>query len=339
MSTGTTTGQTPSFALAAPLDWFQLRALLWEGIESTTEWREMPAFLVDRCPHSAAVDAATCRDAYERVALAFARPDSARPSGPGLWTQLLYSSIHHLFPRTPVFMNLGFLGEVPGLSLEPHDQALYPFVALYRAALEGVAVRGRDVIDIGCGTGGGCSHLRRYLKPRSVIGVDFVDDNITAAQRLFGEEGLHFIAADAERVPLSDESADVVVSVESSHCYRSCPAFLAEVRRLLRSGGTFVLADHRPLGPEWGDGRTFDDLVRDLSASALELVKQRDITREVAASCEMLAEFKEQMLHDAPLSEPDRAHLREILHCRGSHNYDCLASGRWRYSTFVLRKP
>jgi len=338
MQTVSSPTQGPSFRLAEPLDWFQLRALLWEGVDGRLDWSEVPAFLAERCPRSSPVDAATCRRVYEQIVDALPVSDSVPRSGPALWTELLYSSVHGLFPMTPVFMNLGYLGEVEGLSLEPEDQPLYPFAALYRCALEGIELAGRDVVDVGAGAGGGCWHMLRYLAPRSVTGVDLVEANVAAATRAFRDDRLCFVRGDAERLPLPPARADVVVSIESSHCYRSFPAFLAEVRRVLRPGGMFALADHRPSTSEWGEGRSFEDLLRDLDGSSLTLLRQRQITPQVVASCELLADFKEQMLRDAPLSDADRSHLREILHCRDSDNHRKLRDGHWSYGCFTLLK-
>ena len=181
--------------------------------------------------------------------------------------------------------------------------------------------------------------MLRYLEPRSVTGVDLVEANIAAAQRVFKDSRLRFVHANAEKLPLVDDSADVVLSVESSHCYRSFAAFLSEVRRVLRPGGFFALADHRPLKPEWGEHRTVASLISDVHSSSLLLLDQRDITSGVVASCEMLAGFKEQMLLDTPLSEVDRRHLREILHCRASDNHRKLCEGQWSYRCYTIQKP
>ena len=50
-------------------------------------------------------------------------------------------------------------------------------------------------------------------------------------------------SGDAESLPFGDEMFDAVVNVESSHCYGSTPAFLAQVKRVLRCGGHFLFAD------------------------------------------------------------------------------------------------
>ncbi len=56
---------------------------------------------------------------------------------------------------------------------------------------------------------------------------------------------LTFRVGDAQATGLPDACVDVVVNVESSHCYGSMDAFIAEVHRVLRPGGHFVWADLR----------------------------------------------------------------------------------------------
>merc|ERR1719335_1617700 len=46
-------------------------------------------------------------------------------------------------------------------------------------------------------------------------------------------------------LPFADGSMDVVLCIESSHCFADFERFLAEVRRVLRPGGRFSLADLR----------------------------------------------------------------------------------------------
>ena len=49
----------------------------------------------------------------------------------------------------------------------------------------------------------------------------------------------------AESLPLGDASVDVLVNVESSHCYGNFQKFIAEVHRVLKVGGVFLFADFR----------------------------------------------------------------------------------------------
>ncbi|QDU31359.1 Phthiotriol/phenolphthiotriol dimycocerosates methyltransferase [Anatilimnocola aggregata] len=68
-------------------------------------------------------------------------------------------------------------------------------------------------------------------------------------------EGLSFVVGDAENLPFEDDTFDAVVNVESSHCYRSDPAFLAQVRRVLRTGGHVLFADLIGIWISWVRGQ------------------------------------------------------------------------------------
>ena len=56
---------------------------------------------------------------------------------------------------------------------------------------------------------------------------------------------LSFCVGDSEKIPFKDESFDILLNVESSHCYGNIPLFLAEVKRVLKPGGFFLWADFR----------------------------------------------------------------------------------------------
>jgi len=64
---------------------------------------------------------------------------------------------------------------------------------------------------------------------------------------------LELVETDANAVPLPDGAADRVVMVDVLHHLYDQPGALAEVSRLLRPGGLFVVADwgdvERPVGP------------------------------------------------------------------------------------------
>ena len=55
------------------------------------------------------------------------------------------------------------------------------------------------------------------------------------------------MVASLKSMPFPVSSFDAVVNIESSHCYESMDAFLAEVCRVLRPGGRFFFADLRTM--------------------------------------------------------------------------------------------
>ena len=194
-----------------------------------------------------------------------------------LWIQL-YELIARLYRnRHWTFMNYGYAPVGAGDSapqLHPADESERSCIQLYHHLVERESLKGKDVIEIGCGRGGGCSYIRRYLSPRSVCGVDLSRNVVRYCRERHRLPSLRFEVGDSENLPFSDESCDVVVNVESSHCYPSMERFLAEVRRVLRPGGTFHIADLR-------DSDQVAAFHRALEGSGLRIQRRIDITRNV----------------------------------------------------------
>jgi SAM-dependent methyltransferase len=174
------------------------------------------------------------------------------------------------------FMNYRYVDENPGArpELAPEDQEeRYPIYLYHRVAAR-VDLRGRDVLEVGSGRGGGASYVTRYLKPRRMVGVDISGRAVAFSNKQHALANLHFQQGDAERLPFTDHSFDAVINVESSFCYPSIDRFFDEVRRVLRPGGYLHYTDLR-LSYEVADWKEA------IERSGLELVVVRDITANV----------------------------------------------------------
>jgi ubiquinone/menaquinone biosynthesis C-methylase UbiE len=175
--------------------------------------------------------------------------------------KLIYEFLGRRYARTDHwrFMNYGyaFAEESDSLVLDAADHAERYNAQLYHVVASQVPVAGRDVLDVGSGRGGGASYIQRYLKPSSTTGMDLADSAVQFCQRAYHVvSGLSFVQGDAMRMPFEDESFDVVINVESAHCYPDKAAFLTEVARVLRPGGVFLFTDFtvpgKPSGLDWG---------------------------------------------------------------------------------------
>jgi SAM-dependent methyltransferase len=101
-------------------------------------------------------------------------------------------------------------------------------------------VAGKDILDLGCGTGYFSAWLaRRGARP---VGVDPTPAQLATARRLQRETGLEFplIEACGEDVPLPDASFDIVLSEYGASHWADPDLWLPEAGRLLRSGGRLV---------------------------------------------------------------------------------------------------
>jgi SAM-dependent methyltransferase len=231
------------------------------------------------------------------------------------------------------FMNYGFVNLDPAAAppvLEPADEPDRFCIQLYHHVAGAVDLRGRDVLEVGCGRGGGCSYIGRYLQPRSVVGVDLSRRGVSLCTRHHARRGLSFLQGDAESLPLEDGSFDVVVNVESSHCYGSMPRFLSEVRRVLRPGGYFLFADLRPAGE-------VAQLRGHLRVPGLDVLQEETITPGVLAALARDSERKRALIHrKAP--RLIRHQIREFAGLTGSSVYEDFRYGRAEYLRFILRK-
>jgi len=147
-------------------------------------------------------------------------------------------------------------------------------IQLYHRVAGQRDLTGLDVLEVGSGRGGGASYVHRYLGPKKTVGLDRSPAAVELASRREGTAGLQYIVGDAEALPLEDGQFDVVLNVESCHCYGSVPKFLEEVHRVLRPGGSLLITDLR-LAPKQA---AFD---AELEASPFEMVRRSDITAGV----------------------------------------------------------
>ncbi len=132
---------------------------------------------------------------------------------------------------------LPFTGErfVPGTSGEIWYEHWHRY--LFAAPL----AAGRRVLDVACGEGYGSALLARAAA--HVTGVDVAAEAIAHARARYGAQpNLEFRQGDCAALPLADASLDLVVSFETVEHVAAQQAFVAEVRRVLRPGGLFVLS-------------------------------------------------------------------------------------------------
>jgi ubiquinone/menaquinone biosynthesis C-methylase UbiE len=102
-------------------------------------------------------------------------------------------------------------------------------------------VEGKDVVELGCGTGYFGAWLRRAGASR-VVGVDVTPAQLDTARRCEAEFrlGMEFVEASAEDVPLANASFDLAISEYGASIWCEPRAWIGEAARLLRPGGELV---------------------------------------------------------------------------------------------------
>jgi ubiquinone/menaquinone biosynthesis C-methylase UbiE len=248
-----------------------------------------------------------------------------------LW-QLWYPFLTRRLRRDEVlFLNYAFVEDPPrALPLDPADEPNRACIQLYHHVATPIDLRGKNVLEVSCGHGGGASWLTRTLHPARYTGLDLNPRGIEFCQRRHRMDGLKFVQGDAEHLPFAAESFDAVINVEASHCYPSLPRFLAEVARVLRPGGSFLYADFRFKSglAEWES---------QLAAAPLAVRAQREINAEVlrgmdhnsARSLELIVRHLPKFLHGLG---------RDFAGVEGSRVYMALQQGEVSYRSYHFEK-
>lgn len=230
------------------------------------------------------------------------------------------------------FMNYGFqsLDESKEVVLKEQDEFNRYFIQLYEFVASTVELENKKVLEVGSGRGGGADYITRYFNPSQMTGVDYSKKAIAFCDKTFNTQHLNFAFGDAENLSFQDDSFDVVINVESSHCYANVSAFFAEVNRVLKPGGYFSFADFR-------DKEPFEELKEQLKNSGLTLIKETNISPQVFHA---LNEFNEEKMKrfshmfGSWLKKP----LAEFAGMKGSAMHTALENGDTLYYHFVLQK-
>lgn len=111
---------------------------------------------------------------------------------------------------------------------------------------------GRDVVDVGCGTG---FHLPRFAgTARSVIGVEPHPPLVKRARaRVSGLANVRVLPGEAQHLPLPDDSADLVHARTAYFFGRGCEPGIEQADRVLRPGGALVVVDLDTRCPPYGE--------------------------------------------------------------------------------------
>ncbi|MFZ5889708.1 MAG: class I SAM-dependent methyltransferase [Myxococcota bacterium] len=100
--------------------------------------------------------------------------------------------------------------------------------------------RGRDVLEVGCGTGLVLRRIQRFA--RSAKGVDLSPGMLARAR----ERGLDVIEGSATSLPFPDNSFDVTCSFKVLAHVRDIETALAEMARVTRPGGHVIAEFYNP---------------------------------------------------------------------------------------------
>jgi SAM-dependent methyltransferase len=134
-----------------------------------------------------------------------------------------------------------------------------------------VQLSGRDVVDVGCGSGG----LVRDLSARGarMVGVEISEQQLAPALERDNRSGARYLVGRAQALPLESESMDVVVFMRTLHHVPplELTSALGEAHRVLRRDGTAYVVEPLARGDYFELTRLVEDEreVREAAQNAL----------------------------------------------------------------------
>jgi arsenite methyltransferase len=102
--------------------------------------------------------------------------------------------------------------------------------------------QGGVALDVGCGPGNVAASLADAAGPYGLgLGLDIAEPMLARAVRAYSRPNVGFLRADAQRLPLRDDTVDAVVSIAVLQLVPDPASAVAEFGRVLRPGGRLAL--------------------------------------------------------------------------------------------------
>lgn len=120
--------------------------------------------------------------------------------------------------------------------------ALY-YEHIVRYLFAGQLVRGKSVLDLGCGTGYGSFLLSNLGKAETVLGVDISKESVDYALTHYKNKRIDFQVGDVEQLKnIKPSSVDIIVSFELIEHINNQEKVIEEIKRVMRSTGKCLIS-------------------------------------------------------------------------------------------------
>lgn len=183
------------------------------------------------------------------------------------WQKDARRRMNHTLRKQAPSVSGGRVSPVAALDHASIVEAYRRWAGIYDTAFGGVSSKGRlravslinrlpgrDVLEVGVGTGLALPH---YDRDKRITGIDLSTEMLRKARERTRKDGLAHVEAlhemDAEATPFQDDAFDIAVGMFVASVVPNPQRLLAEMRRLVRPGGDILLVNHfaAAKGPRW----------------------------------------------------------------------------------------
>lgn len=162
--------------------------------------------------------------------------------------------------------------------------------------------KGDTIVDLGSGAGNDCFVARAITgETGKVIGIDFTDTMIDKAREnaeKLNFNNVEFRFGDIERIPMTADKADVVISNCVLNLVPDKQKVFKEIYRILKPGGHFSISDVVLAGNLPDNLREAAEMYAGCVSGAIQMVDYLDIIRETGFEDISIQKEKEVILPD-----------------------------------------
>lgn len=107
-------------------------------------------------------------------------------------------------------------------------------------------MRGKKVLDLGCGFGWHCRYAREQ-QAKSVVGVDLSENMLSRAREMTSDPRIEYLRMAIEDIDFGEADFDVVISSLALHYIERFDLICRKIHHCLAPGGSFVLSVENPI--------------------------------------------------------------------------------------------
>ena len=227
-------------------------------------------------------------------------------------------------------MNYGYSKDNQKIEIDEKDEKDRYSIQLYHLVTTVADISGKDILEIGCGRGGGLSYINRHFMPNSAIGIDLNKKAIVFCVKKYSDEKIKFFQGDSQKLNFEDNAFDVVINIESSHRYSKVDLFISEVYRVLKPGGVFLFAD-------FGDMEDLKKLNMNFKNMNFKRKKHEVITENVLEALKLSTPNREELVRKL-LPKFLKNLGRNFAATEGTTTYNKFLTREFEYVFYALMK-